>query len=179
VGNSGYNPIEVVETEYPVMVDFAAFVPDAGGPGTFRGGVPMRKAFRTLADCILTIVAERSRFPAHGLRGGRPGAPAQFIMNPGTPEETHLFSKTPPIPITAGTVVWMQTAGGGGFGAPLDRDPDRVRDDVLNGYITREGAARDYAVVLRPDTLEVDADATRRLRASRRGPNTSAQEVEI
>jgi len=168
VGNSGYNPIEVVEAEYPVMVEFAAFVPDAGGPGKFRGGVPMRKAFRTLADCILTIVGERSRFPANGLRGGRPGAPAQFVMHPGTPEEAHLFSKTPPIPIKAGTLVWMQTAGGGGFGDPLDRDPARVRDDVRDGYVTPAAAARDYAVALRPDTLTVDADATRRLRAQRR-----------
>jgi N-methylhydantoinase B len=89
-----------------------------------------------LADGVLTIVAERTRFPAHGLRGGSHGAPAQFIMNPGTPKETKLFSKTAPTPIPSATVLWMQPGGGGGFGDPLDRDPARVRDDVLNEYVS-------------------------------------------
>ncbi len=168
VGNSANNPTEVLEVEYPLTVEFNAFVTDAGGPGRFRGGVPMRKAFRMLADGVLTIVAERTRFPAHGLREGGPGALAQFTMDPGTPGETRLFSKTAPTPIPAGTVVWMQPGGGGGFGNPLDRDPERVREDVLNEYVSLEGAARDYGVALKPDTLEADADATRRLRASRR-----------
>jgi N-methylhydantoinase B len=168
VGNSANNPTEVLEVEYPLLVEFNAFVPDAGGPGRFRGGLPMRKAFRFLADSVLTMVAERTRFPAHGLRGGGAGAPAQFVMNPGTPGETRLFSKTPPIPIKAGTVLWLQPGGGGGFGDPLERDPERVREDVRNEYVSLEGAARDYGVALRPATLEVDLEATRRLRAERR-----------
>ncbi len=168
VGNSANNPTEVLEVEYPLMVEFNAFVADAGGPGKFRGGVPMRKAFRMLGDGVLTIVAERTRFPAHGLRGGRHGAPAQFIMNPGTPKKTKLFSKTAPTPIPSATVLWMQPGGGGGFGDPLDRDPERVREDVLNEYVSVEGAARDYGVVLKPATLEVDREATHRLRAQRR-----------
>lgn len=168
VGNSGYTPVEVLETEFPLRVEFNAIVPDTGGPGRHRGGAPMRKAFRVLGDAVLTIVGERTRFPAHGLRGGRPGAPACFLMNPGTPEETPLFSKTAPIPIPAGTAVWMQPGGGGGFGDPLERDPERVREDALDGYVTLEGAARDYGVVLRPETLAVDLEATHRLRATRR-----------
>ncbi len=168
VGNSANNPTEVLEVEYPLMVEFNAFVADAGGPGKFRGGVPMRKAFRMLGDGVLTIVAERTRFPAHGLRGGGHGAPAQFIMNPGTPKETKLFSKTAPTPIPSATALWMQPGGGGGFGDPLDRDAERVRDDVLNEYVSLEGAARDYGVVLKPGTVEVDLEATRRLRVQRR-----------
>jgi N-methylhydantoinase B len=168
VGNSLNNPTEVLEAEYPLTVESCAFVPDAGGPGKFRGGVPMRKVFRLHADAVLTIVAERTRFPAHGLRGGKPGSAAEFIMNPGTPGERRLFSKTAPTPIPAGTVVSMQPGGGGGFWDPLERDPERVREDVRNEYVSLEGAARDYGVVLKPDTLEVDADATHRLRAEYR-----------
>ena len=168
VGNSANNPTEVLEAEYPLVVEYCTFVTDAGGPGKFRGGVPMRKAFRVNADAVLTIVAERTRFPAHGLRGGAPGAPAEFIMNPRTPHEKRLFSKTAPTPIPAGTVMTMQPGGGGGFWDPLDRDPERVREDVLNEYVSIEGAARDYGVVINPGNLDMDHEATRRLRAERR-----------
>ena len=78
------------------------------------------------------------------------------------------ISKTAPTPIPAGTVMTMQPGGGGGFWDPLDRDPERVREDVLNEYVSIEGAARDYGVVINPGNLDMDHEATRRLRAERR-----------
>ena len=168
LGNSANNPIEVVEAEYPVRIEYNAFEPDAGGPGKSRGGVPMAKAYRLLGDVLLTVVGERNRFPAYGLRGGKEGKPARFIVNPGTEAERRLFSKTVPLPLKAGDLIWCIPGGGGGFGGPLDRDPERVREDVLEGYVSVEGAARDYGVVLDPETLAVDREATSRLRAERR-----------
>ncbi len=168
LGNSANNPIEVVETEYPVMIESNRFVPDAGGPGKYRGGAPMEKTYRLLGDILLTVVGERKCFPAYGLRGGRPGTAAQFIVNRGTAHEVHLFSKTAPTPFKAGDVIWCVPGGGGGFGDPLERDPERVRQDVIDEYVTVEGAARDYGVVLNPKALTVDREATARLRAERR-----------
>ena len=70
-------------------------------------------------------------------------------------------------PLAAGSTVELRTGGGGGFGEPLERDPERVLEDVLDGYVTCERAERDYGVVI-SDGLAVDRDATVRLRAARR-----------
>jgi N-methylhydantoinase B len=89
-------------------------------------------------------------------------------VNRGTPKEVHLFSKTAPTPFKAGDVIWCMPGGGGGFGDPLARDPERVRQDVIDEYVTVEGAARDYGVGIDPKTLTVDREATARLRTERR-----------
>jgi N-methylhydantoinase B len=91
-------------------------------------------------------------------------------MNPGTSLEQRLPSKTAPTPIPADTVISLQPGGGGGFGDPLDRDPERVREDVVNGYVSLEGAARDYGVVLDAGTPAVDQERTSQLRGQRRRP---------
>jgi N-methylhydantoinase B len=69
-------------------------------------------------------------------------------------------------PLAAGSVVELNTGGGGGYGNPDEREPERVRTDVLDGYVSREAAARDYGVVL-DDALAVDGAATAELRAAR------------
>jgi N-methylhydantoinase B len=88
------------------------------------------------------------------------------VVDPDGPDERHLL-KVNALPLGAGTTWELKTGGGGGFGDPLERDPGRVREDVLDGYVTRAGAKSDYGVVLRDD-LTVDADATGRLRAESR-----------
>lgn len=154
-GNTSNHPVEVVEAEYPIRVDSYEIVPDRCGAGRFRGGLPVRRVYRLLGDAMVNITAERSRVPAHGLAGGNPGAPAEFTVNPGGPAERTLFSKTAPFPMRPGERISVQPAGGGGFGNPRERDPERVRQDVLNGYISLERARLDYGVVLDPETLEI------------------------
>jgi N-methylhydantoinase B len=85
------------------------------------------------------------------------------IVNPGREDERHML-KVNALPLESGDVVELQTGGGGGFGNPFERDPERVRVDCLDGYVTREAAEREYGVVLRDD-LSVDEGATRRRRA--------------
>lgn len=154
-GNTSNHPVETVEAEYPIMVDSYEIAPDCCGAGKFRGGLPVRRVYRLLGDAMVNITAERSRVPAHGLAGGQSGAPAEFLVNPGGPEERKLFSKTAPFPMRPGERISIQPAGAGGFGDPRERDPERVRQDVLNGYVSLERARLDYDVVLDPDTLEV------------------------
>jgi N-methylhydantoinase B len=87
------------------------------------------------------------------------------VINRGRSDERRML-KANAHPLDAGSVVDLLTGGGGGFGEPTERDPDRVRADVIDGYVTEEAAERDYGVVF-DSGLHVDQEATRKLRASR------------
>jgi N-methylhydantoinase B len=169
-GNMNNTPIEAAELAFPILTLAYELAPDTGGPGTFRGACALRRVLQIQAeDPTLTLTIEREHFPPYGLFGGHPGAPAstQFVRA----SQTHrLPSKTPPWPLAPGDVVSLQCAGGGGFGDPLRRDPDRVLADVEDGYLSPLGA-RAYGVVIRetPEGARIDDEATHRLRAERRG----------
>jgi N-methylhydantoinase B len=108
-------------------------------------------------------MAERAHVPAFGLFGGRAGTPARYVVNDGAAGERSLPSKTPPTTVNSGDRILVQSAGGGGYGAAAERDPERVRADSLDGYITRDAAAQDYGVVLDANG-ELDEPATHKLR---------------
>ncbi|MFC1824111.1 hydantoinase B/oxoprolinase family protein [Thermodesulfobacteriota bacterium] len=155
VGNTGNTPIEVLETEYPIMIESHDLVIDGGGAGKYRGGLPGRRMYRTLVDATMTITAERGRIAPFGLRGGEKGLCAEFIINPGTKNEKSLFTKTPLLTLQAGDVLLAHPAGGGGFGKPKERDPVKVRMDVINGYVSLNSARELYGVHLDADTYEI------------------------
>jgi N-methylhydantoinase B len=123
-------------------------------------------------------IADRSILSCWGVNGGRAGAPFRATIDPGGPGEREMEGLTLAEPMRAGEVVRIRTTGGGGWGDPLDRDPDAVLRDVVDGKVSRRSTERDYGVVLRParvapviavhaddTTLDVDADATEALRA--------------
>ncbi len=87
-----------------------------------------------------------------------------MVINPGTASEQHLL-KVNALKLQEGSVVRTQTGGGGGYGEPWEREPERVRRDVIDGYVSRAGARRDYGVLLKPD-LSVDSVGTRKLKQS-------------
>jgi N-methylhydantoinase B len=105
----------------------------------------------------------RNTYPPWGLWGGQKGRGGSNWVK--TPEEDE-WKPTPiyRLPVTKGTVIRAQTTGGGGWGDPLERDPERVRQDVLNRYVTRQGARDDYGVVIDDDN-KIDVETTRALRA--------------
>jgi N-methylhydantoinase B len=146
VGNTGNQPIEVVEMEYPVTVLEYSMVPDRAGAGQFRGGVPLRRVMRLEGDAQVTLIAERGRIAPYGLLGGQPGALGEYLMNPGTPREERLFSKTAPLQRQRGEILSIRAAGGGGFGDPRWRDPARLQRDVEAGLVSPAAAARDYGM---------------------------------
>jgi len=146
VGNSSNHSVEIVEREYPLRVLEYVIVADKGGAGTFRGGCPVRRVYQVLTGATLNIVAERGLTLAHGVQGGKPGGRAEFWLNPGTPRAERLPSKTPLLAVEKGTIISVQSAGGGGFGDPRHRDPEAVRLDVRNQYVTIEGARREYGM---------------------------------
>ena len=164
--NGGFKdfPVEVFENKYPALIRGYGFRPDTGGAGRFRGGCGIYRTHELEAPSSLYLWFERSVTPAWGLFEGRTAVGPDVLVNPGRDDERHML-KVNALPLEAGAVVDLRTGGGGGFGDPLERDPERVAVDVLDGYVTREGAARDYGVVLRDD-LSVDEEATRRRRAN-------------
>ena len=155
-------PVEVFEVKFPAFIRRYEFRPDTGGPGRFRGGCGLLRRFEVEPEAFLYLWLERSVTPAWGLFGGGEAVGPDVIINEGAADEQRML-KVNALPLPPGSVVDLLTGGGGGFGMPLERDPERVRADVLDGYVSREAAARDYGVVL-DDALVVDLEASARLR---------------
>jgi N-methylhydantoinase B len=157
-------PIEAVELEYPVRIRRYEFIPDSGGAGKYRGGLTVRRDVEMLIDDVsLARYGDRQRFGAFGLFGGKEGSKGKFILNPGTPEERQLKSKGLDI-LHKGDVVSLRMPGAGGYSNPLERDSEMLLQDVRDGKVTLESAREDYQVVVDPATLQVDEEATRKLR---------------
>jgi N-methylhydantoinase B len=155
-------------------VERLALATDSGGAGQRRGGLGYLKEFRALADCSFLSVADRSILACWGLKGGRAGAPFRVTVDPGGPAERVLPGLVDDERIPAGTLVRIETTGGGGWGDPLEREPALVVQDVVEGKVSVHGAETDYGVVVAEapgGAPRLDAAATlarrRRLRAER------------
>jgi N-methylhydantoinase B len=161
--NASNIPVEAQEAHYPIIVERFEIIPDSAGPGRFRGGCGVRRDLRFVAeDGKLTNLSERQRFAPYGLFGGKTGQLARTVINPG-PGERVVHGKES-ADFAAGDVISFQQSGAGGYGSPFERDPARVLEDVLEGYVSIEHARREYGVVVDPATMTVDAAATRRIR---------------
>lgn len=162
-------PVEYVEDLYPVRVERVALRRDSGGAGKQRGGMGYEKDVRVLAPtATLYVRACRSFFWNWGVGGGRAGKPTQFVVNPGSAEERVLPPLIQGVTLKAGDLLRVLTAGGGGWGDPLDRDPRLVERDVAAGVVSVEAAEREYGVCLTPETLELVPEMTERTRAKLR-----------
>ncbi|HEY2531659.1 MAG TPA: hydantoinase B/oxoprolinase family protein [Xanthobacteraceae bacterium] len=157
-------PVEAVETEFPVRVEHYGLVPDSGGPGTFRGGLGVRRQWRMLNDdTVINLRTDRFKFSSPGIFGAKPASPSSAVLNPGTEAARPLTSKVAGLRLKKGDALAMQFAGGGGWGDPRARAPARVREDVVRGYISLKSARADYGVAFNAD-LSVDEEATAALR---------------
>jgi N-methylhydantoinase B len=166
VGNTGAQPVELIERQYPLTIEEWTIVPDSGGAGTWRGGCAARRSYRIhYEEATCTVIAERGRVAPHGVFGGRPGALFQCRIDRADGAVDHLPAKGEQAVLAAGDRVAIQPAGSGGYGDPLKRPAERVLDDVLDGYVSAASAEADYGVVIRDGAL--DMAATRRLRAER------------
>jgi N-methylhydantoinase B len=167
--NGANTPIEIFESDTPLIVENRELLTDSGGPGKMKGGIGQREVFRVPDDRYgpippvnLGIQAGRHIHPPEGLFGGKPGAKAQFLVNGVSGNPFGLTQLKP------GDVVTIDAAGGGGYGKPLERDPEMVERDVLEGYVSLEKAGEDYRVVIDPNTITIDQEATRKLRNTSR-----------
>jgi N-methylhydantoinase B len=164
--NQSNVPVEMIEADYPLRIERYGFVPDTGGPGRFRGGLSLVREYRVLADgTFLGVRSDKRYHPPHGLLGGGAGSASTNLVNPGPDERTLPPLPILPVTLRAGDLFRHVMAGGGGFGPAFERDPERVREDVMDGKVTLTHAHAAYGVVLGPAPhFVIDAEATHRLR---------------
>jgi N-methylhydantoinase B len=155
-------PTEMIESLSPVVIQRREYRTDSGGPGRYRGGLGQTLTIGVRSDKPYTFspIFDRTKFAAQGYQGGQPGALASITASTGLVFESKGVREFPP-----GTVLELNLPGGGGFYAPFERDPEAVRQDVIDELVSVESARRDYGVVLDPETCAVDEAATAALRA--------------
>jgi N-methylhydantoinase B len=160
-------PVEAVETEFPVRVESYGLAQDSGGAGRFRGGLGVRRQWRILGEeSVINLRTDRFKFSSPGIFGAKPAHPSAASLQSGDAPARPLTSKVAGLRLKQGDVLSMEFAGGGGWGDPLERAVERVRQDVVRGYVSREAAREEYGVVL-DDDLSIEAEATARLRGDR------------
>ncbi len=157
-------PTEYLESYCPLRVDRYSSVIDSGGAGLHRGGNGIDKWYTFLEPGEIAIHDDRWLTPPWGILGGKPGMRSTKILVHTDGTCTVLPSKCDQIKVEPGDQLIFQTAGGGGWGDPLERDSEKVRVDVVRELVSVRKAASDYGVVCDPETSEVDEGATRTLR---------------
>src|SRR5437867_2463355 len=153
-------PVEVNESNYPILNERLELIPDSAGARQFRRSCGLRKDIRFLGDRgSVSNLSDRHRFPPPGLFGGRPGALGRTLLNPGTEREQDLHPKAI-YPLAHADLVSLRVSGSGGYGDPRARDPELVARDVALGYVSVDQAREGYGVVIDPVSGAVDAGAT-------------------
>ncbi len=134
LSNIYVTPIEIVETEFPCRVTRFELIPGSGGDGAHRGGLAFRREYELLEPAMVIFRGDRAKFAPRGVAGGQPGRPGRFVLNPGTDREKEM-PITCRVDMEAGETMLIEAAGGGGYGAPADRDPDLRARDRREGYV--------------------------------------------
>jgi N-methylhydantoinase B len=159
-------PVEFAEARWPFLVERLGLAVDSGGPGEYRGGLGYDKHIRMLRDAHYMSIADRSILSCWGVGGGRAGQPFRVEI-----EGQAMEGLVDDHPVRAGEVIRIRTTGGGGWGDPLNRPPDKVADDVRDGKVSASGARDDYGVVLIDGAPDQEATAAFRTRMrAGRGP---------
>jgi N-methylhydantoinase B len=161
--NCRNTPIEVFEHRYPLLTIDHGLARDSGGPGRRRGGLATYRTLRVTADEItFSALFDRAKIPPSGLFGGGPGRGSELVVRRAGEDVFRAFdevfgvaspTKFTNVVLRRGDELRYRTPGGAGFGDPCLRDPDLVREDVREGYVSAAAAERDYGV--RADTEPV------------------------
>lgn len=155
-------PAEYQEAYYPLSIDEYSTRTDTGGAGTFRGGHGITKVYTFEEDGAITFQDDRAHTYPWGVDGGTHAQTSEktLIRTDGTEED--LPSKVENVPVEAGDKLVFSTAGGGGLGDPLERDPEQVATEVRRGLVSEAAAAEEYGVVIRDGTVDEAATEQRR-----------------
>jgi N-methylhydantoinase B len=169
--NYSNTPVELLESEQPLLVERYGFVADSEGAGAWRGGLALERHLRFLErEGTIQIRSDRREIAPYGLEGGAPGSPSDVrIHHP----NGHIEQKPAKFltRLRMDDVLEVRLASGGGYGDPFKREPARVLADVVEEKVSIARAAAAYGVVIAGDPPAVDVEATRRLRAGRRHPS--------
>lgn len=157
-------PIESIEIKSPILIEERTLREDSGGAGQFRGGLGLDVRVRNLVEVQWNLTQGRRRkCPPWGLWGGKEGSNSDYLLklpNEDTWNSVDIYRYTVP----KNTEVIVRTPGGGGWGNPLNREIEKVQLDVKEGYTSIDKAKSEYGVVLNPNDLSIDLEATNLLR---------------
>jgi N-methylhydantoinase B len=162
-------PQELEERWFPIIFTRYEAVKNSCGHGKTRGGFALIREFDVQAEETLTIHGDREKFPPFGLAGGTNAGGCTLIVNPGKPEEKYVGMYATNVRLKKGDHIYYNTSGGGGFGNPLERDPELVLRDVMDEWITPDVGKEWYGVVINVVDAEaldyrIDVEATKKLR---------------
>jgi N-methylhydantoinase B/oxoprolinase/acetone carboxylase alpha subunit len=176
-GNCAIAPIEVLETRYPIVHEQFALHEGSGGAGRNRGGLGCIRQIRITSDEMrVSAFIEKEKIQPWGLFGGQPGKNSAILVRQKGRKEFIKFKeayhtacngKFSDVVFHKGEAIKLVTSGGGGYGDPLERDFERIAEDVRQGFISRDQAEREYTVVLKTDGPEVDIERTCTMREVR------------
>jgi N-methylhydantoinase B len=167
-GDVRNSPVETIELKAPVIVGKRALRNGSGGAGKYRGGLGVETEMTNLMEGRWSLSnAGRRLCPPWGIAGGSDGAASRNYMR--DPSDSAFKAMDPVRTLAAPrSSVMVATGGGGGWGDPLERDPELVHFDVIEEFITAAAAREDYGVVIDPRSLQVDEAATAALRRQKR-----------
>ncbi len=161
-------PLEILEAAYPVRFTQWALRPDSGGPGRNRGGCGAIYEIELMEEkANAFLFGERGIYPPAGVVGGQPGALNKFYYSDGDDvAEPPMVSKMVGINLERGQRVRLESPGGGGYGDPLEREPEKVAEDVRLGYVTAQAAADHYKCSVSKEGA-LDQDQTNKMRSGK------------
>ena len=172
MANTRNNPIEELDMRFPMRCDQYELRPEPAAPGKWRGGIGIIRRNRFMVAGIYSCEGDRQYDPPHGIFGGWDGLVASCRKNPDTQHEEVLPAKVTGVPFAAGEFIEFREPNAAGYGNPLEREPELVREDILDDFTTLELARAAYGVVFKDEqSLEIDAEATEALRAELRAEN--------
>ncbi len=165
--NGANTPVEIFESDTPLIIKERSVITDSGGPGKMKGGLGRRVVIEVPDDeyaprppVNLGIQSGRYRYPPEGLFGGKDGTKAQFLVNGGRGNPYGLTQLSP------GDEIVMDAAGGGGFGDPLERELESLQEDIYDGYVSVEKAVSEYGAVFDDGGVDLEFESTVRNRDS-------------
>lgn len=166
--NARIAPVEIIESEFPTRVRRFELIPDSGGAGEYRGGLGILREYENLGEARFNIRSNKHFIAPKGVVGGGEARCGRLTMHPGEAKEEILPSRYSDYPLADGDVFRLETPGGGGYGDPARRSPQRVAADVNEGYVSLDAARDVYhvALVRLAGAYVVDEDATRALRSA-------------
>ena len=144
ISNTMNTPIEILEMSFPVRIERYEIVTDSGGAGTYRGGCGVERVWRILGGpSQASVCLERTKSAPFGLAGGKAGGPGRIAVA-GPDGVEHERNSKGSFTVAEGGEIRLRAPGSGGFGPPRERDPGRLREDVVNGYVSRDSARSAY-----------------------------------
>jgi N-methylhydantoinase B len=169
-GDTHNGPNEQAEAKFPILVERFELIPDSGGAGKHRGGLGIARTTRALAPMVVNSQSDRSKCPPWGLDGGGDATGNQVAFRVGGAWKSDFpNAKVLVAQLKEGDAFRISSGGGGGYGAAFERPAEDVRDDVRQGYVSVQAAAKRYGVVVDPETFMIDEEATARLRSAHSG----------